>query len=162
MTSLQYSLKTVYVETILMLKQDSPFKSVSMFYYGLVNQSDVTALADIDLDIPEAKLRKVATIEANVKPMISPISVDECRHLVDLYKRYCNKRNSSKCNSASPFKSISQFYSGLGLSVDDINRIERGMRQLNMRDLRTIDQVQMMARLAEGERLELARQAALK
>lgn len=162
MTSVQVWLLTVYMQTTLFFGNESPFRSPAMFYHGLANQSDVEAVANIVGYFPEAKLRKVATIEANVKPMISPISVDECRHLVDLYKRYCNKRNSSKCNSASPFKSISQFYSGLGLSVDDINRIERGRSQLNMRDLRTIDQVQMMARIAEGERLELARQAALK
>lgn len=161
MTSLQYSLKTVYVETILMLKQDSPFKSVSMFYYGLVNQSDVTALADIDLDIPERKLLNLAAIEGNVHDINSPISVDECTQLVDVYKRYCYKRKSSKFNSASPFTSIKQFYSGLlGLSVDDMNRIERGRDRLDTRDLQTITQVQMMAIETESERVHLAWQAA--
>ena len=161
MTSLQYSLKTVYVETILMLKQDSPFKSVSVFYYGLVNQSDVTALADIDLDIPERKLLKVAAIEGNVKPIISPISFDECTQLVDVYKRYCYNRKSSKCSSASPFTSINQFFSGLlGVSVDDMNRIVRGRDRLDTRDLQTITQVQMMANKTESERVHLAWQAA--
>jgi hypothetical protein len=161
MTSLQYSLKTVYVETILMLKQDSPFKSVSMFYYGLVNQSDVTALADIDLDIPERKLLNLAAIEGNVHDINSPISVDECTQLVDIYKRYCYNRKSSKFNSASPFTSIKQFYSGLlGLSVDDMNRIERGRDRLDKRDLQTITQVQMMAIETESERVHLAWQAA--
>ena len=143
-----------------MLNQESPFRSAAMFYHGLVNQSDVIALADIDGDIPERKLLKVAAIEGNVHDIISPISVDECTQLVDVYKRYCYKRKSSKCNSASPFTSIKQFYSGLGLSVDDMNRIERGRDRLDKSDLQTITQVQMMANKTESERVHLAWQAA--
>ena len=176
MTSVQISLMTVYVETILMLNQESPFRSAEMFYHGLVNQSDVTALADIVGDIPERKLRKVAAIEANVHDINSPLSLELCAHLVDVYKRYCYKRKSSKFNreegklisivrrncfnSASPFTSIKQFYSGLGLSVDDMNRIERGRDRLDTRDLQTITQVQMMANKTESERVHLAWQAA--
>ena len=160
MTSVQISLMTVYVETILMLNQESPFRSAEMFYHGLVNQSDVTALADIVGDIPERKLRKVAAIEANVHDINSPLSPELCTHLVDLYKRYCYNRKSSKFNSASPFTSIKQFYSGLGLSVDDMNRIERGRDRLDTRDLQTITQVQMMANKTESERVHLAWQAA--
>jgi hypothetical protein len=157
MTSVQCSLKTVYVETTLMLRQDSPFRSSAMFYHGLANQSDVKALDEIVGDIPERKLRAVAAIEANVHDINSPLSLELCAHLVDVYKRYCYNRKSRKCNSASPFQSIKQFFSGLvGVSVDDMNRIERGRDRLDKSDLQTITQVQMMANKTESERVHLA------
>jgi hypothetical protein len=154
MTAVQAWLRKLYIETALLFDTQCPFKSQAVFYKGLINQTDVEALTTIG-DSTSRESKKVRDIEQQVQDINSPLTSAMAHLLVNLYVQFCRYRTKKlrkTMTSASAFTSITQFYCGLNLSSEDVERLKRIQDDLRDVDKKVIEEAEHIPKKEEWER----------
>ena len=122
-------LEFLYIEIVLFLKEESPFKSILDFYRGIHLSTDEQNSLEASIrSTLDARKIKVSAIEAAVVKRTTELSPLELIHYASIYLRFARSTNASVRKRGgglpSPFTGIREFFEGTVCFQSDLNRLE--------------------------------------